>query len=40
MNEKSLAPEFHAHLAAASLIPTNVGGNDVVLTFDEPAAQG
>lgn len=40
MNEKSLTPEYHAQLAAASLIPTNVGDSDVVLTFDEPAAPG
>lgn len=33
-------PEYQAQLEAASLTPTNVGGSDVVLTFDEPAAPG
>ena len=40
MNEKSLTPEYRAQLEAEALMPTNVGGNDVVLTFDEPAAPG
>lgn len=40
MNEQSLTPEYRAQLEAASLVPTNVGGRDVVLTLDEPAAPG
>lgn len=40
MSEKSLTPEYQAQLEAASLMPTNVGGSDVVLTFEEPAAPG
>ncbi|MFJ1470091.1 hypothetical protein [Massilia orientalis] len=40
MNKKSLTPEYRAQLEAAALMPTNVGGSDVVLTVDEPAAPG
>jgi hypothetical protein len=40
MNVKSLTPEYEAQLEAAFLTPTNVGGSDVVVTFDEPAALG
>lgn len=40
MNKKSLTPEYRAQLEAAALMPTNVGGSDVVLIFDEPAAPG
>ena len=40
MIEQSLTPENRAELEAASLMPLHVGGTDVVLTFDEPAAPG
>lgn len=40
MTEQSLTPEYRAQLEAASLMPLHVGGTDVVLTFDEPAAPG
>jgi hypothetical protein len=40
MIEQSLTPEYRAQLEAESLVPLHVGGSDVVLTFDEPAAPG
>lgn len=40
MIEQSLTPEYRAQLEVASLMPLHVGGSDVVLTFDEPAAPG
>lgn len=40
MTQQSLTPEMLAQLKAESLVPTNVGGTDVVLTFEEPAAPG
>jgi hypothetical protein len=40
MHQQSLPPEIRAQLEAESLIPTNVGGSDTVLTFQEAAAPG
>lgn len=40
MTQQSLTPEIRAQLEAESLIPTNVGVSDMVLTFEEPAAPG
>lgn len=40
MTKQSLTPVIRAQLEAESLIPTNVGGSDMVLTFEEPAAPG
>lgn len=40
MHEQHFTHEHGAQVAAESLIATRVGGTDVVLTYDEPAAPG